>query len=271
MKDASRLQGSGPHQTLKRVGITIVGSAALLLLWEGAVTTFAIPDWTLPAPSRVGATLINDWSVLGPAFAATLKVTVVALALAVGGGVTLGILASRSRLLDATLSPLAVIMQVTPLVAIAPLLILYIGPHATLYVAAFLVAFFPMLAGTLAGLRAIDPALSDLFTLYCASPAERLWRLEFPSALPFIMAGLRTAGGLALIGAIVAEFVSGAIGDQAGLAYRIVEASYRLNVPRLFAALFLIALAGVMIYTLTGLIARLVLSRWSAQRATAPE
>lgn len=255
---------------MKRALITMAILAACIALWESAVRALAIPDWRLPAPSVVAATLIADWAVLGPAFASTLQVTLAGLALAIIGGVALGLLASRSRLLDATLSPLAVMLQVTPLVAIAPLLILYIGAHATLYVAAFLVAFFPMLAGTLAGVRAIDPALSDLFTLYRASPAQRLLQLEIPSALPFIMAGLRTAGGLALIGAIVAEFVAGTIGDQAGLAYRIVEASYRLNVPRLFAALVLIALAGVIIYAATGLVARLVLARWSAQRASAP-
>ncbi len=267
MKGAARLPHSAKGEAVKKGVITLVVLIVLALVWEAAVKSFAIPDWRLPAPSLVARTLVNDWPVLGPAFASTLRVTFTGLALAIVGGVTLGILVSRSRLLDATLSPLAVMMQVTPLVAIAPLLILYIGAHATLYVAAFLVAFFPMLTGTLGGLRAVDPALSDLFTLYNASPSERLWRLEFPSALPFIMAGLRTAGGLALIGAIVAEFVAGTIGDQAGLAYRIVEASYRLNIPRLFAALFLIALTGILIYALTGLIARLVLARWSAQRA----
>lgn len=255
---------------MKRTLITIAILAAALALWEMAVRALAIPDWKLPAPSLVATTLVNDWPILGPAFASTLQVTLAGLASAVIGGVALGLLASRSRLLDATLSPLAVMMQVTPLVAIAPLLILYIGAQATLYVAAFLVAFFPMLAGTLAGLRAVDPGLRDLFTFYRATAAQRLRQLELPSALPFIMAGLRTAGGLALIGAIVAEFVAGTIGDQAGLAYRIVEASYRLNVPRLFAALALIALAGVMIYAATGIMARLVLARWSAQRATAP-
>lgn len=260
-----------PHETAQRVTMTLVALAALLLTWESAVRSFAIPDWTLPAPSLIAQTLVSDWTILGPAFLSTLRVTMTSLMLAIGGGVTLGILVSRSRILDATLSPIAVVMQVTPLVAIAPLLILYIGAHATLYVAAFLVAFFPMLAGTLSGLRTIDPALQDLFTLYDASPSQRLWRLEFPSALPFIMAGLRTAGGLALVGAVVAEFVSGAIGDQAGLAYRIVEASYRLNMPRLFAALLLIALTGIMIYAFTGLVSRLVLSRWSAPRAPMPD
>jgi NitT/TauT family transport system permease protein len=196
-------------------------------------------------------------------------VTLAGLALAIIGGVGIGLIASRSRLLENAISPIAVILQVTPLVAIAPLLIIYIGAQATLYVAAFLVAFFPMLTGTLAGLRAVDPALSDLFAVYGANATQRLWRLEAPSALPFMMAGLRTAGGLALIGAVVAEFVAGTVGDQAGLAYRIVEASYRLNMPRLFAALALIALTGVIIYALTGLASRIVLARWSEQRAMA--
>jgi NitT/TauT family transport system permease protein len=256
---------------MTRIVSSIAALVLVLLLWQGAVVVFAIPDWRLPAPTLIAQTLVADWSVLGPAFAATLRVTLAGLALATFGGIGIGLLASRSRVLENAISPLAVILQVTPLVAIAPLLILYIGPHATLYVAAFLVAFFPMLTGTLTGLRAVDPGLSDLFTVYGASPSQRLWRLEGPSALPFIMAGLRTAGGLALIGAVVAEFVAGTIGDQAGLAYRIVEASYRLNIPRLFAALFLIALTGVIIYALTGLASRIVLSRWSVQRASHPQ
>jgi NitT/TauT family transport system permease protein len=250
-----------------RVSIAIV--IMLVAAWEAAVRDLAIPEWKLPAPSLVFDTLVNDWSVLGPAFAATLQVTLAGLALAIIGGVGIGLIASRSRLLENAISPIAVILQVTPLVAIAPLLIIYIGAQATLYVAAFLVAFFPMLTGTLAGLRAVDPALSDLFAVYGANATQRLWRLEAPSALPFIMAGLRTAGGLALIGAVVAEFVAGTVGDQAGLAYRIVEASYRLNMPRLFAALALIALTGVIIYALTGLASRIVLARWSEQRAMA--
>lgn len=252
---------------MKSLPLSLIVFVGILVAWEAAVQLWDIPEWRLPAPSVIAVTLIQDWPVLGPAFASTLYVTLAGLVLAVCGGVGLGLLVSRSRAVEAALSPVAVILQVTPLVAIAPLLILYIGPHATLYVAAFLVAFFPMLAGTLSGLRAVDPALRDLFTLYRASPAQRLWRLEAPSALPFIMAGLRTAGGLALIGAVVAEFVAGTVGDQAGLAYRIVEASYRLNLPRLFAALVLIAVTGVLIYALTGLISRLVLSRWSAQKA----
>lgn len=252
---------------MKRIIVALISLLALLLMWEISVKFFAIPEWTLPAPTQIAATLIKDWNVLGPAFASTLRVTLAGLTLAVIGGVALGMIASRSRILENAVAPLAVVLQVTPLVAIAPLLIIYIGPHATVYVAAFLVAFFPMLTGTLAGLRSVDPALNDLFAVYGASAQQKLWRLEAPSALPFIMAGLRTAGGLALIGAVVAEFVAGTVGDQAGLAYRIVEASYRLNMPRLFAALFLIALTGVMIYALTGLASHWVLSRWSVQRA----
>jgi NitT/TauT family transport system permease protein len=248
-----------------RASIVIV--IMLIAAWEITVRHFAIPEWKLPAPSLIVTTLVKDWAVLGPAFAATLQVTLAGLTLAIIGGVGVGLIASRSQFLENAISPIAVILQVTPLVAIAPLLIIYIGAQATLYVAAFLVAFFPMLTGTLAGLRAVDPALSDLFAVYGANATQRLWRLEAPSALPFIMAGLRTAGGLALIGAVVAEFVAGTVGDQAGLAYRIVEASYRLNMPRLFAALFLIALTGVLIYALTGLVSRLVLARWSEQRA----
>jgi NitT/TauT family transport system permease protein len=234
----------------------------LVLLWEGAVRGLAIPPYILPAPSAVLAALANDWPILGPALAVTLRITLLGFATALAGGLGLGLLLTRARWAERAFAPVAVILQVTPLIAIAPIILIYAGPAVTVAISVFLVAFFPVLAGTLVGLRSAEPGLRDLFTLYRASPLSRLLHLELPSALPFILTGVRTAAGLSLIGAVVAEFVAGTAGAGSGLAYRIVEASYRLNVPRLFAAVVLICLAGLALYGCVALACSALLRRW---------
>nr|WP_256515634.1 ABC transporter permease subunit [Alsobacter ponti] len=239
--------------------------AATLAAWEAFVALSGTPAYVLPAPSRVLRTLAADWPVLAPALGVTLRLTLAGFASAAAGGVLMGVALTRSRWAELAFSPYAVILQVTPLVAIAPILVIYAGVTATVYLSVFLVAFFPVLAATMAGLRAADPALSDLFRLYRATPAQRLFQLELPSAAPFIAAGVRTAGGLSLIGAVVAEFVAGAGGAGSGLAYRIVEASYRLNVPRLFASVLLICVAGLLIYAIVSVACAALVRRWRPQ------
>lgn len=236
--------------------------AVVALIWEAVVRISAIPPYVLPAPSAVFATLVSDWPILAPALATTLRITLLGFVAAVGGGLLMGVLLTRSRWAQIAFSPLAVILQVTPLVAIAPIIVIYAGVDATVWISVFLVAFFPVLAGAITGLRSVEPGLADLFRLYRSSPGARLRLLELPSALPFVLAGVRTAGGLSLIGAVVAEFVAGTGGVGSGLAYRIVEASYRLNVPRMFAAVTLICLAGVAIYGGVAWICHLMLRRW---------
>ncbi|MGL4443659.1 MAG: ABC transporter permease [Alsobacter sp.] len=240
--------------------------AAVLLItlaaWEALVRFNDIPPYKLPAPSAVLAALIADRGILLPALGVTLRITALAFATALAGGVGMGILLTRSRWAEAAFSPFAVILQVMPLVAIAPVIVIYAGVEATVAISAFLVAFFPVLAGTMAGLSSSDRGLADLFRLHRAKPWQRLLWLELPTAVPFIVAGVRTAAGLSLIGAVVAEFVAGTGGADAGLAYRLVEASYRLNVPRLFAAAILICLAGVAIHAVVGFGSRRLLRRW---------
>ncbi|MFC0284271.1 ABC transporter permease [Camelimonas abortus] len=239
---------------LLRSGAPLAAGAAALALWELAVRWQAIPPYILPGPLLVLRTLVADWGILGPALATTLATTAKALALAVAGGVAMALLFSRSRLIAASLYPFAVVLQVTPVIAIAPLLLVWLEPGAAVLACAFLVAFFPVLSNTTAGLSAVDPGLAELFRLYGASRWQRLLRLEAPSAAPHFFAGLRIAGGLALIGAVAAEIAAGAAGQGSGLAWRIVEAGYRLNIPRMFAALLLISLAGVAIHAgLSGL------------------
>ncbi len=193
----------------------------------------------------------------------TLRITLAALAAAAVLGGAIALLFSLSRLLEISLFPYAVILQVTPIVAIAPLIIIWVQqPFLALLVCAWIVAFFPIVANTTVGLNSADRNLLALFRLYGASPAQTLRYLRLPTALPYFLAGLRISGGLALIGAVVAEFVAGTGGAETGLAFRILEAGYRLAIPRLFAALFLLSMTGIAIYLAIDLLSRLALRHW---------
>ena len=239
----------------------VVFGVLLLLSWEAIVRLAAIPPYALPAPSVIAATLVDDRAILLPALGVTLGTTAVALLSALVGGVALAILFDQARWIERSLLPFAIVLQVTPIIAIAPLLLVYLEPPVAVHVCAFLVAFFPILSNTALGLAAADRNLGDLFALNGASRAQTLLLLRLPSALPYLMAGLRIGGGLALVGAIVAELVAGAAGQGAGLAFRIAEAGYRLNIPRMFAGLALVSFAGVAIYAALAGLSHLALRR----------
>jgi NitT/TauT family transport system permease protein len=244
----------------------IMPTATMILaigLWEWWVRAYDIPHYLVPAPSRIATTLWTDGPSLMVSAWFTVKLTVMALALAIIGGVTLGALFALSRPVEMSLFPFAVILQVTPVVAIAPLILIYVNStFAALLICAWIVAFFPILSGTVIGLRSADSNLRDLFTLYRATPWQWLRFLLAPSALPFFMASLKVAGGLALIGAVVAEFVAGTTGRNTGLASRIIESSFRNEIPRMFAALTLVSLLGIAIFALTSWASRKVLGHW---------
>jgi NitT/TauT family transport system permease protein len=211
------------------------------------------------------ATLWENLGSLAVSWLYTLKITFGALLLAVVGGVLLAVAFALSRTVELALLPFAIVLQVTPIVAIAPLILIYVeSTTAALLICAWIVAFFPILSNTVIGLRAADSSLGDLFTLYRASPWQRLRWLLVPSALPYFIAGLKISGGLSLIGAVVAEFAAGAAGRETGLASRILEASFRTEIPKMYAALLLIALTGVAIFLLFNLLSHLLLGRWHA-------
>ena len=233
-----------------------------LAVWEAVVRIYDIPAYVLPAPSVIGATLVTDWDTLSGSLLVTLRITLEALIVAIAGGVLLAILFAQSKWIERSFFPFAVILQVTPVVAIAPLLLVYLEADTAVLVCAFLVAFFPILSNTALGLASADHNLVDLFELYGASRWRQLMLLRLPSALPYFLGGLRIGGGLALIGAIVAEIAAGSAGQGAGLAFRIVEAGFRLNIPRMFAALVLISLTGILIFAALTLLSRLMLGRW---------
>lgn len=238
---------------------------ALLLAWEALVRLAQIPHYTLPAPSLVLRTLLDSFGSLAASWWFTLKITFGALALACAGGVAIASVFALSRGVERALFPLAVVLQVTPVVAIAPLILIYVeSTAAALLLCAWIVAFFPILSNTVAGLRAADPQLRDLFRLYRATPWQRLRLLLMPSALPYFIAGLKVSGGLSLIGAVTAEMVAGAAGRETGLASRILEASFRTETPKMFAALLLLVLTGVLIFWSFEALSRVLLGRWHA-------
>jgi NitT/TauT family transport system permease protein len=256
---------AGPEQTglrLIRILLPIVVFAAGIAVWELVVRLNHIPPYVLPGPIAVFATLISDWPVLAPSLLTTLLTTLEGFFAAGIGGIALALLFNQSKWLEYSLFPYAVILQVTPVIAIAPLLLIYLPQQTAVIVCAWIVAFFPVLSNTTLGLNSVDRNLAGLFQLYGASRAQTLAYLKLPSALPFILGGLRIAGGLSLIGAVVAEIAAGSAGAGSGLAYRIAESGYRLNIPRMFAALLLLSAAGIVIYGLLALISHLVLRRW---------
>jgi NitT/TauT family transport system permease protein len=217
----------------------------------------------LPRPGRVLTTMWNDWPLLWMSLLNTLRITFLSLILAIVGGVGLAVLFSSSKWLEMSFFPFAVILQVTPIVAIFPLINIYVeNQTAKLLLCAWIVAFFPILSNTTLGLNSVDHNLRDLYKLNGATRWQTLWHLRLPAAMPYFLGGLKIAGGLALIGAVVAEFVAGATGQSTGLASRIIESGYRLNIPRLFAALLLISITGIVIFMATSLIAHLALRRW---------
>lgn len=232
-------------------------------IWDRIVVWNELPHYILPGPGRVLEALIEDWAILFDSLLVTLQITFGALAIAVVGGVGLAVLFTQSRWIEMSFFPYAVILQVTPVVSIAPLIFIYVDSRlAGLLICAWIVAFFPILSNTTMGLNSADHNLRDLFKVYGASRWQRLRFLQLPSALPYFLGGLRIAGGLSLIGAVVAEYVAGTGGIGSGLAFRILEAGYRLNIPRMFAALFLIAMTGVVIYATLSFISHMALRKW---------
>jgi NitT/TauT family transport system permease protein len=250
-------------ERLVQLAIPAVMLVLLVVAWQVYVTTAKVPHYILPSPLRIAQAFGEDWAMLFKALGVTLQTTLVALLIALVSGVALAVLMAQSRWIELALFPYAVILQVTPIVAIAPLILIYTSTtQQALLICAWLVAFFPVLSNTAQGLRSTDHNLLNLFELYGANRWQTLIYLRLPNALPYFLAGLRIAGGLALIAAVVAEFAAGTPGSDAGLAFRLIEAQHRLNIPRLFAALVLLSVTGVVIFAATSLLSHLMLRKW---------
>lgn len=261
--EAPRIARTSLWEMALRIIVPVLMLALAIGLWSFLVRHYEVKPYIMPAPLAVGEALINDWGTLYPAMLVTLKITFMALALALIGGVALAILIAQSSWIELALYPYAVILQVTPIIAIAPLILIYAPTtQVALLICAFLVAFFPILSNMTQGLKSVDHNLLNLYELYGASRLQTLILLKLPASQPYFAAGLRIGGGLALIAAVVAEFAAGSAGEGSGLAFRLLEAQYRLNLPRLFAALILLTGTGIAIFGLTSLISHLMLRRW---------
>jgi len=259
-------------RSLWRIGRLVLPPAgvgiAALVIWEAVVRAQQIPYYILPGPMLVVRTLVKDWGTLYPSLLVTLAIAGAALLVATVAGVMIAILFTQSRWIELSLFPYAVILQVTPIVAIAPLIIIWVkNIPVALLICAWIVAFFPIVSNTTLGLNSADHNLVNLFQLYGASRWQVFWHLRLPSAMPYFLGGLRISGGLALIGAVVAEFVAGTGGTQSGLAYRVLEAGYTMQIPRMFAALFMITCTGVLIFSLLTALSHLLLRKWHESAA----
>ncbi len=246
-----------------RIVIPLSMLALALALWQIHIVVNQVPRYIMPAPLDVANALYTDWETLSASLWVTVRITFLALALALIGGVGLAIILVQSKWIELAIFPFAVILQVTPMIAIAPLLIIYMpSTQSALLLCAFIVAFFPILSNMVAGLKSVDHNLLNLFELYGANRWQTLIHLKLPSSLPYFAAGLRIGGGLSLIAAVVAEFAAGSAGRGSGLAFRLLESGYRLNYPRLYAALLLLMITGVVIFAATSLVSWLLLHRW---------
>jgi len=248
----------------------IVG-VVIIVLWEIGCRAWQVPIYLFPKPSDIALKLASDWPTLMRALGITLRIALQAFAVAIILGTLIAFVFVQSRIIEMSFFPYAVLLQVTPIVAIAPLIIILVkNTQVALTVCATVVALFPIISNTTLGLRSVDPGLVSLFRMNKAGRLQTLWRLRIPSALPYFFGGLRISSGLALIGAVVAEFVAGTGGSASGLAWRILESSYQLKIPRMFAALVLVSATGIAIFLLLTLLSHLLLRHWH-ESALAPE
>ena len=253
------------RREVQRVAYPAIVLVILVIAWQGMVTGMNLPPYLVPSPVLMVKTLIADWGALGGALVVTLKVTVLSFVLATVVGVLISFLFVQNRIVETALFPYAVLLQVTPIVSIAPLIIIWVkDPTASLVICSAIIALFPIISNTTLGLRSVDPDLQSYFVLNKATRWQTLIRLRIPSALPYFFGGLRISSGLALIGAVVSEFVAGTGGTGTGLAYQILMSGYQLNIPRMFAALLLISLTGVGLFVLMAWLTKLALGGWHA-------
>ena len=254
---------------VQRVVYPVLVGLVLIALWQGLVTAMELPPYLVPSPILMMKTLFTDWAALGGSLWVTVKITVLAFVVATVAGVLISFLFVQSKRIETALFPYAVLLQVTPIVAVAPLIIIWVkDPTASMVICAALVALFPIISNTTLGLRSVEPDLQSYFQLNRATRLQTLLRLRIPSALPYFFGGLRISSGLALIGAVVAEFVAGTGGQGAGLANQILQAGFQLNIPRMFAALLLISLTGVALFVLMAWLTRVALGGWHASETS---
>jgi len=251
------------NEQFVKIAAPLLVGILFLLFWQIAVVAYEMPKYILPGPIEIMKSLITDWKTLLTALLMTLKITLLAFVIAVVLGVAASLLFIQSKWIELSLFPYAVLLQVTPVVAIAPLIIIWVDDTTwALTVCAVIIAIFPIISNTTLGLRSVDPNLLSMFRMYRTSRWQELLRLRIPGALPYFFGGLRISCGLALIGAVVAEFVAGTGGAKAGLAYLIMQSGYNLQIPRMFAALVLITLTGIALFGIMVWLSDRALRNW---------
>src|SRR5947209_1388913 len=261
-KPANLHDDAAPSRVLRFAAPAVV-ALIMLVAWQALVVAYDVPAYLVPSPSLVFRTLVDDRALLIDSLSVTLGIALTALVVSIVVGALIALLFVQSRWIEMSFFPYAVLLQVTPIVAIAPLIIILVkNTQVALTVCATVVALFPIISNTTLGLRSVDPGLVSLFRMNRAGRLQTLWRLRIPSALPYFFGGLRISSGLALIGSVVAEFVAGTGGRSAGLAYEILQSGFQLDIPRMFAALFLITLAGVGLFTIMVGLSKLALGAW---------
>jgi NitT/TauT family transport system permease protein len=266
---ASTSKTSAQSSALNEILPPLVVGVIVLALWEAACRLFGIPSYLFPAPSAIAQSIVVDVPGLMRALWSTLKVALIALGLATVIGSFVAFLFVQNRMIERSFFPYAVIMQVTPIVAIAPLIIILVkNTQLALIICATIIAVFPIISNTTIGLRSLDDGHQNLFAINHATRMQKLIYLRIPSALPYFFAGLKVASGLSLIGAVVAEFVAGTGGRSAGLAYEILQSGFQLEIPRMFAALFLITATGVLLFLLVSGASKLALGSWHDSEAS---
>jgi NitT/TauT family transport system permease protein len=243
--------------------VVVVALLAIGLWYLLSATVYKGKGYLLPAPQEVGAAVLENAGVLALATLATLKEATLGYALAILLGIALAAVLSQSRLLERSIYPYAVLLQTVPVVAIAPLIVLWFGYNEfSVVVISFIMSLFPIVNNTLLGLRSTSGNLIELFALHRASRLVGFWKLRLPSALPHIIAGLRISAGLSVIGAIVGEFIIGSGNAQGGLGVQIVFAQGRMYTALLFAEVIAATLLGFLFFALVSAVGTRLLKHW---------
>ncbi|USK61418.1 ABC transporter permease [Peribacillus asahii] len=241
----------------------IIALIAFLSLWQSIPALLGIKPFILPKPTDVLHAALTDWHLLWPAIQITVIESIIGFLLSATIGIFVSILLASSKVLEISIYPYAIILQTIPVVAIAPIVVIWFGAgFNAIVIISFLIGFFPVISNTLMGLNSVDKNMGELFTLYNASKWKKMWKLRIPSAMPYIMAGLKVSCTLSIVGAIVGEYVAGIGGGKGGLGYAITVAAIQLKTPYLFACGIASALLGIGFYLLVSLIAHLMLRSW---------
>ena len=262
VKEVTRVEDSKFKFQLKYLG-PVVAFVIFISLWQAIPTILEIKSFILPKPTDVVAAAIKDWHLLWPAMQITIVEAVIGFSLSAVIGIGVSILLASSRIIEISLYPYAVILQTIPVIAIAPIVVIWFGSgFNSIVIISFLIGFFPIVSNTLMGLNSVDKNMVDLFQLYNASKWQTMWKLRIPAAMPYIMSGLKISCTLSIIGAITGEYIAGIGGGKGGLGYAITVAAVQLKTPYLFACAIAGALFGIVFYLIVSFISRLVLSSW---------